>query len=511
MTATALQLSGITRRFGATLANDDASMAVATGSIHALVGENGAGKSTLMKIAYGLLRADAGSLAIAGHEVMLGHHSATAALALGVGMVHQHFMLVGPMTVTENAVLGREPQRGVRVDFDTPAEALATLSRNYHLDVDPRARVEDLSVGQKQRAEILKVLYQGAEILLLDEPTAVLTPAEARSLLAVLRGLVDAGKTVVLISHKLDEVCGVADRITVMRGGRVVDDLDGRSATPDKVARAMVGRPVLFRVERAPARPGDEVLSVRDLRVSRSGGGREALAGVSLSVRAGEIVGIAGVEGNGQAELFEALAGLRPVVAGQVSIAGRDVTSVSVRSRNVQGLGHVADDRHDRGLVLEFSLEENLILGRQREFAGRAGLDQSRIRQHARDQLERADVRPRDPLALAGGLSGGNQQKIVVARELDRPGLRLLLCAQPTRGVDIGAIEQIHRELVAARDTGLAILLVSAELSELEALSDRLMVLYRGRIVADLSADELAAAGARDRIGQLMTGAEASS
>jgi len=508
VTAPALELRGVSKRFGPVLANQEVDLTVAAGTMHAVVGENGAGKSTLMKIAYGQIRADAGTIAIRGTEVARARHSPARALELGLGMVFQHFMLVGPMTVSENAVLGRETRMPGRpwVDLEGPAARLAELSRTFGLDVDPAARIEDLSVGQKQRAEILKVLYQGAAVLLLDEPTAVLTPAEARQLLDVLRGLVAGGKTVVLISHKLDEVCQVAERITVMRRGKVVEEL-GAGTTPEAVARAMVGRPVLFEVERGPARPGDTVLAVEQLSVARSGGGRDAVAGVSLAVRGGEIVGIAGVEGNGQSELFEALAGLRPASAGSVKLAGEPVDALAPRARQERGIGHVPEDRHQRGLVLELSVEENLILGRQRGFAGRLGLDRGKIRSEAARRIAEADVRPPDPTARAGGLSGGNQQKLVVVRELSRPGLRLLLCAQPTRGVDIGAIEQIHRELVAARDRGLAILLVSAELSELKALSDRLYVIYKGRITAELDAAALAAEGALDRIGGMMTGA----
>ncbi|HUS69013.1 MAG TPA: ABC transporter ATP-binding protein [Kofleriaceae bacterium] len=507
MSVPALLLRGITRRFGAVLANDDASLEVAPGTIHALVGENGAGKSTLMKIAYGQVRADAGTIAIRGTDVPRAKHSPSRALELGLGMVHQHFMLVGPMTVTENSVLGREKRRGAWLDLAGPAAELRALSQRFGLEVDPGARVEALSVGQKQRAEILKVLHQGAQVLLLDEPTAVLTPGEARQLEEVLRGLVKQGKTVVLITHKLDEVCRVADRITVMRRGKVVEEMaGGADATPERIARAMVGRPVLFVVARGEATPKEIALEVERLSVPREGGGRDAVAGVSLAVRAGEIVGIAGVEGNGQSELFEAVAGLVRPSRGKVSLAGRDITGLPVRARQELGLGHVPEDRHHRGLVLDFSVEENLILGRQRAFGGWRGLDRARVRAEAERQIAAGDVRPADPRARTGGLSGGNQQKLVIARELGRPGLKVLLCAQPTRGVDIGAIEHIHKAIVAARDAGLAVLLVSAELPELRALADRLLVMVRGTIAAELSSAELRAEGALDRVGELMTG-----
>jgi simple sugar transport system ATP-binding protein len=505
----ALELRGIGKRFGPVHANRNASLAVPAGTVHALVGENGAGKSTLMKIAYGHVQADEGTVVLKGEAIPAGEHSPRRAIDRGVGMVHQHFMLVGPLTVVENIVLGREPLRRGLLDLDRAAGELTELSERFGLEVDPRARIDDLSVGQQQRVEILKVLWQGCDVLILDEPTAVLTPAEVRQLFDVLRGLVAGGMTVILITHKLDEIKAIADRITVMRRGETVGELDAATATPEQIARAMVGRPVLLQVDKGPASPGRPMLELRGV-VAAGRAGARAIAIDSLSVAAGEIVGIAGVEGNGQTELIEAICGLRPATAGTITLAGRDVTSASVRARYEGGLAHIPEDRHARGLVLTLSVADNLVLGRQREFSRPTGLDRERIRDHAERCIGDFDIRPADRAARAAQLSGGNQQKIVVARELTRPAPRLLVCAQPTRGVDIGAIESIHKSIVAARDRGLAVLLVSAELSELRALSDRLLVLYRGRISGTVGAEDLARPDIADHIGELMTGARES-
>jgi simple sugar transport system ATP-binding protein len=509
MSTAALELRGICKRYGAVQANQDVTLRVEPGTVHALVGENGAGKSTLMKIAYGHVHADAGEIFIKGQKVT--RHSPAQSIRLGLGMVHQHFMLVKPLTVVENAVLGREPTRfgGLLLDLDRAARDLAALSRRFGLDVDPHQRIEDLSVGQQQRVEILKVLYQGCDVLILDEPTAVLTPGEVRDLFEVLRGLVREGMTIVLITHKLDEVLAIADHVSVMRGGHMVEEMDGgESLRAEDIARAMVGRPVLVRVDKAPPRAGDVVLQVDDLHVM-SRRGIEAVSGVSFDVHAGEIVGVAGVEGNGQTELVEALLGLAPVGSGRVRVGGRDVTTASVYQHYLAGVAHVPEDRHDRALVLDYSVRDNLILGQQRSFTRALGvLDRKRIREHAEKLVAEFKIQPPDANLHAGGLSGGNQQKVVVARELSRHNPALLVCAQPTRGVDIGAIESIHRRMVEARDQGLAVLLVSAELSELQTLSDRLLVMYKGRVVARLDAGEIAAENARDRIGALMTGAD---
>jgi simple sugar transport system ATP-binding protein len=470
-----------------------------------VVGENGAGKSTLMKIAYGQVRADAGALRIKGKDVSLASHSPRGAIRRGVGMVHQHFMLVPPLSVVENVVLGQEPVRSGILDLKAARASLVELSERYGLAVDPDAIVEDLSVGQQQRVEILKVLWQGCDILILDEPTAVLTPGEVAQLFAALREWVARGMTIVIITHKLDEVVAIADQITVMRAGEVTQEMAGEGASVESIAHAMVGRSVLLEVERAPASPGDVCLEVRDL-CARHERGHEALVNVSLEVSSGEIVGIAGVEGNGQSELQECLMGLRAPRSGTIQLGGQSIDSLSVAQRYAAGVAHVPEDRHARAVVLDFSLQENIALGRQRELSRRGLLDLERCRRAAEAGIAAFDVRPADRDLPVSAFSGGNQQKIVLARELGRPANRLLVCAQPTRGVDIGAIEIIHRHIIEARDAGLAVLLFSAELSELQSLSDRLLVMYGGEIVLRLDEEALRREGARDRIGLAMTG-----
>jgi general nucleoside transport system ATP-binding protein len=502
----ALELRGVTKRYGPLYANKDVSLRVPAQTIHALIGENGAGKSTLMKIAYGHVRADSGEIWIKGKKIT--RHSVAQSIARGVGMVHQHFMLVGPLTVVENVVLGHEPRRRGMLDLVTASRQIRQLSQKFGLDVDPAVRIEDLSVGQQQRVEILKVLWRGCDVLILDEPTAVLTPGEVRDLFEVLRGLVADGMTVVLITHKLDEVLAIADRVTVMRRGEVVAEMDRGGLSAADIARAMVGRPVLLRVDKGPAAPGKPVLEVRDLCVTGSRG-TPAVRRVSLTVHAGEILGIAGVEGNGQSELVEAIVGLRRADSGSVVIGGHDVVHSSVYQRYQAGLAHIPEDRHDRALVLDYPIRDNLILGQQRDFTWRLDvLDAGKILRRAVKLIDDFDVRPDDPEHECRGMSGGNQQKVVVARELSRRSPSVLLCAQPTRGVDIGAIEAIHRRMVEARDSGLGVLLVSAELSELRSLSDRLAVIYKGELVATFDADELAGEHALDRVGAMMVGCE---
>jgi general nucleoside transport system ATP-binding protein len=501
----ALELRHIMKAYGAVVANRDVSVRVARQSIHALVGENGAGKSTLMKIAYGHARADAGEIWIKGEHIA--RHSVAQSIARGVGMVHQHFMLVGPLTVVENVVLGQEPSRRGILDLERAAAEIRALSHKFGLDVDPTARVEDLSVGEQQRVEIIKVLWRGCDVLILDEPTAVLTPGEVRTLFSVLRGLVGSGMTVVLITHKLDEVLAIATRVTVMRRGERVAEYDIGQVTAAQIVQAMVGRPVQLQLNKTAGTFGEPLLEVRGLHVTGARG-IPALRGVDLTVRAGEILGVAGVEGNGQTELVEAIVGLRKVDRGTVSLLGAGITSVPVFRRYGAGLAHVPEDRHDRALVLEFSIRDNLILGQQRDFTTRVGmLDRRRVRGHADQLIRDYDVRPPDPAQVVAGMSGGNQQKVVVARELSRRGLAVLICAQPTRGVDIGAIEAIHRRMLDARARGLGVLLLSADLNELRSLSDRLAVLYKGEVVATLGADELAAENILDQVGCMMTGA----
>ncbi len=501
----ALELRNILKTYGAVVANREVSLKVERRSIHALVGENGAGKSTLMKIAYGHVRADAGEIWIKGERVA--RHSVAQSIARGVGMVHQHFMLVGTLTVVENVVLGQELQRAGLLDLERAASQIRALSQKFGLDVDPDARIEDLSVGQQQRVEIVKVLWRGCDVVILDEPTAVLTPAEVRDLFAVMRGLVQNGMTVVLITHKLDEVLAIATRVTVMRRGERVAEYEAQGLTAEQIVHAMVGRSVQQHIENQAASVGEPMLEVRELHVTGARG-IPALRGIDLVVRAGEILGIAGVEGNGQTELVEAIVGLRDVDRGTVAIRGKAITDAPVARRYGAGLAHVPEDRHDRALVLDYSIQDNLILGQQHDFVGLFDvLDRGRIGKHADRLIREFDIRPPDPRQPAGGMSGGNQQKLVVARELSRRVLAVLICAQPTRGVDIGAIEAIHRRMIEARDRGLAVLLLSAELSELRSLSDRLAVLYKGQIVATLGRDQLASADALDKIGAMMTGA----
>ncbi len=500
-----LELRGITKRFGRVLANDDLHITVAPGTIHAIVGENGAGKSTAMRIAYGFYRADSGDIVVKGQVRDI--RSPHDAIALGIGMVHQHFMLVQPMTVAENIILGAEPGSATSLDLRRAADDIRRVAEEFRLAVDPDATIESLSVGQQQRVELLKALHRRAELLILDEPTAVLTPLEVEELFAILRRMREQGRTVVIITHKLAEVLAISDAVTVMRDGRVVGELKTRETSAAEIARLMVGREVLLRVDKGPAVPGAVRLSVRNLTVTTARGAPR-LRGAALDVRAGEIVGIAGVEGNGQTELIEALAGLVPgaQVSGTITFEGRDIAPLDARRRRELGIAHIPEDRHRRGLVLDFTLAENTILGVHYRppavaRAGSALLDGAGIRTRPGQVIKDFDVRPAQPEQPARALSGGNQQKLIIGRELGLPP-RLLLVAQPTRGVDIGAIEFIHRTLVALRDAGCAVLLVSAELEEVTALADRLLVLHEGRIAGEV--DPLRVTG--EEIGLLMTG-----
>jgi ABC-type uncharacterized transport system ATPase subunit len=500
-----LELRDITKRFGDVLANDRVSIRVEPGTIHAIVGENGAGKSTAMRIAYGFYTADSGDILIDGEvrSVRTPHD----AIALGVGMVHQHFMLVEPMTVAENIVLGAETGSALALDTRAAAERVRRLSSEFKLAVDPAAVVGNLSVGQQQRVELLKALYREARLLILDEPTAVLTPQEVEEFFAILRRMREQGKTVVIITHKLSEVLAISDDVTVMRDGRVVGRVKTAETNAAELARLMVGRDVLLRVEKPAAKAGEAVLSVRDLSVTVRDGSRR-VGGVSFDVRAGEIVGVAGVEGNGQTELIEALAGLagEATVSGEIVFRGRDIAHVPARERRELGIAHIPEDRHRRGLLLDFDLAENSILGthyRRPAVAGLGGilLDDSAIRSRAARLIKEFDVRPANPDLPARSLSGGNQQKLIIGREFDqRP--KLLLVSQPTRGVDIGAIEFIHRQLVHLRDEGCAVLLVSAELEEVTALADRLLVIHDGEIAGEVDP----ATTSHEEIGLMMTG-----
>jgi simple sugar transport system ATP-binding protein len=480
------------------IANRDVSISVASGSVHAVIGENGAGKSTLMKALYGLEPPDSGEVRLRGQ--VIARPSVAEALAHGVGMVHQHFMLVDTLTVAENVMLGAEVTRGPLLDVEAAARQLDALSAQYGLELDPRRRVSALGVGEAQRVEIVKVLWRGAEVLILDEPTAVLTPLEVDQLWKVLRSLVAGGKTIVLVTHKLDEVLALADEVTVLRRGEVVAAVKAKETTAPELARLMVGRDLQPTSERArpPVADGAPVrLAVEDLHVGRV---REC----SFQVRGGEILGVAGVEGNGQTELALALAGVLDIPRGRVLLDGKELTHATVRARQEAHLAHIPEDRHARGLVLSMSLASNLLLGREDEYDGALGLDGVRLRGDTRELVQRYDVRPPDPEALAGQLSGGNQQKLVVGRELGRKPA-VLLCAQPTRGVDVGAIERIHEELLEARAHGCAILLLSAELDELIALADRIAVIYRGRLAGIV--DNTDRRASRDQLGSLMLGA----
>jgi len=478
-----LELKGITKRFPGVVANDGVNFELQKGEVHALLGENGAGKSTLMNILYGLYRPDGGEIRVNGKSVSFS--SAREAIQAGIGMVHQHFMLIPVMTVAENIVLGVEPHTGLMLDERGAEQRVRELSEQFGLAVDPTALISDITVGQEQRVEILKALYRGADLLILDEPTAVLTPQEAGELFEIVRSLQADGKSIIFISHKLNEVLEIADRITVLRRGKTIETVPVQGATEESLARAMVGRDVLLRVDKKPTEAGDVLLAVRDLHV-RDDRGIEKVRGMSFDVRAGEIVGIAGVDGNGQTELIDALTGLQKIESGTVTIAGTELSQTTARAALDAGIGHIPEDRQRRGLVLEFTIAENIALhDYARPPTAKWGwLFPARMVQSARTLIGEFDVRGGGPLTRAGGLSGGNQQKVVAAREIARDP-NVLIAAQPTRGLDVGAIEYLHRRLVAERDEGRAILLVSLELEEILSLSDRILVIYEGEIVGE--------------------------
>jgi simple sugar transport system ATP-binding protein len=490
-----IEMRGITKRFGAVTANNSVDLSIPAGSIHAIVGENGAGKSTIMKILYGFYTADEGKIWIDGEEREIG--SPHDAIALGLGMVHQHFMLAPPMTALENIMLGAEPGGVAKIDFKQAEERVNNLSKDFGFDIDPRKRVEDLSVGQQQRVEVLKALYRGARILILDEPTAVLSPQEVEEFFKILRSMREQGRTIIIITHKLAEVLSLSDNVTVMCDGRVVGERKTKETNAAELARMMVGRDVLLRVEKSEPKPRDVTLAVRNLRCGSK------LDDVSFDVRGGEIVGIAGVEGNGQTELIEVLAGLRRASGGSVTLEGYEISKLSARAIRELGVAHIPEDRHARGLLLEFNLADNAILGvhyRRPAIAAYGLIDERAVLEKASRLIRDFDVRPPNPVAAARALSGGNQQKLIIGREFDlRP--KLLLVAQPTRGVDIGAIEFIHRKLIELRDAGAAVLLVSAELEEVLSLADRAMVIYQGRIVGEIDPQR----ADQEEIGLMMT------
>jgi len=498
----ALEMRGITKRYPGVTANDQVDFQLAAGEIHALLGENGAGKTTLMHILYGLSRPDQGDIVVRGAPVHL--TSPGDAMACGIGMVHQHFMLVPALTVTENIILGQEPsRRGPFLDVPAAAQHIRQLAVQYHLDVDPHALIQDLPVGLRQRVEILKALYRQATMLILDEPTAVLTPGEVEHLFETLSTLVQHGTSIIFITHKLREVFRIAQRITVLRRGRVVGTLTPAETTASQLAALMVGETRPTQVVKQPrAVSGEVVLDVRDIDV-RDAHGNLAVAGVSLTVHAGEILGIAGVQGNGQTELVEALAGLRHPVAGSIVLQGADVTQATPRQVAACGVAHIPEDRHKHGMVEDYTIADNLVLNRyyQQPFAHRMVRHAAAIAAHAASLMQSFDIRAPHPAVPAGNLSGGNQQKMVIARECSRP-LTLLIAAQPTRGLDIGATAFIHQHLVQQRDQGCAVLLVSADLDEILALSDRIAVMYDGKLLAIVADRE----ASRETLGQLMAG-----
>ncbi|HEY5982918.1 MAG TPA: ABC transporter ATP-binding protein [Anaerolineales bacterium] len=502
---TVLELRGITKAFPGVLANDHIDLTLEQGEIHALLGENGAGKTTLMNILYGLYKPDDGEILIQGKKVEI--HTPNDAIAHGIGMVHQHFMLVPVMTVTENVMLGNEPTRsGMFLDKATVAARVRELSEQYGLEVNPDSYVQDLSVGIQQRVEIIKVLYRSADILILDEPTAVLTPQEVEGLFRILKTLIEKGKSIIFITHKLKEVMEVADRITVLRGGRTVGTVSPKKVDTAKLASMMVGRDVNLVVRKKPAQPKKIALAVQDLYV-RDERGHLAVNGISFDVRKGEILGIAGVQGNGQTELVYALTGLLPIEQGQIHLVGRTIRRLAPRNVMELGMAHVPEDRQRHGLILTFPVQDNLVLCNYylSPFAKGITLQQGAIVDNGRKLIKEFDIRTPTAAVNVSTLSGGNQQKVIVAREFSRP-IEVLIASQPTRGLDVGSIEYIHNRLIQKRDEGTAILVVSSELDEILALSDRIAVMYRGRIMEILEASK----ADKEYLGLLMAGIEAS-
>ncbi len=497
-----LEIRGVTKTFPGVIANEDVDLTLNQGEIHCLLGENGAGKSTLVNVVFGLYQPDAGTIKVRGEQQQFS--GVGDAISHGIGMVHQHFQLIPVFTVAENVILGNELVKGPFLDLDEARKRIRALEEQHGLMVDPDAKVGDLSVGEQQRVELIKALFREAEILILDEPTAVLTPGEVDDFFAVVRSLVDQGKSIIFITHKLREVLAVADRITVLRNGRVTGTADPKTATQQSLANLMVGREVVFQVEKGDAHPGEPVIRINGLGVDDVRGVR-TVDGLSAEVRAGEIFGVAGVEGNGQRELVEALTGMRPKAAGTVEILGQDATKMTPRQITELGTGHIPEDRNKHGVVGSYSIADNLVLNRyyQAPFTQRGVRNTKAIDEEAEVLIEQFDVRTPSIHVKVDNLSGGNQQKVIVARELTGD-VKALIVAQPTRGLDVGSIEFIHNQIIALRDKGVGVLLVSAELDEILSLSDRIGVLYRGRLVGTFDAVD----ATREGLGYMMaTGA----
>jgi general nucleoside transport system ATP-binding protein len=489
-----IEMNNIRKEFPGIVANDNITLQLQKGEIHALLGENGAGKSTLMNVLFGLYQPERGEIKVRGEKVDI--TDPNKANDLGIGMVHQHFMLVQNFTVTENIILGSEPTAKGSIDLRKAEKDVQEISDRYGLRVDPKAKIEDISVGMQQRAEILKTLYRGAEILIFDEPTASLTPQEIKELIQIMNNLIKEGKSIILITHKLKEIMEVCDRCTVIRRGVGIGTVDVAEATENSLAEMMVGREVSFKVDKTPASPKEVVLTVKDLVVEDSRK-VDVVNKLNLEVREGEIMGVAGVDGNGQTELVEAITGLRPAKSGSITIAGQDTTKYKPRKVTEVGIGHIPQDRHKHGLVLDFTIGENILLQTyyQKPYTNTGILNYNRMYEKARELIEEYDVRTPSAETRAGALSGGNQQKAIIAREMDRSP-KVLIAAQPTRGLDVGAIEFIHSKLIEERDKGRGVLLVSLELEEVINVSDRIAVIYEGEIVeivdaADTNEQEL--------------------
>ncbi|PUU91947.1 nucleoside ABC transporter ATP-binding protein [Halanaerobium congolense] len=498
-----LDMQNITKIFPGVKANDNVNLSIKKGEIHALVGENGAGKTTLMNVLYGLYDPEGGQVFYEGNKVNV--DGPQDAIDLGIGMVHQHFMLVDPLTVTENIILGNEPRKGLKIDQKKARKEVEDISNKYGLYVDPDAKIQDISVGMQQRVEIIKTLYRGADLLIFDEPTAVLTPQEIDELFDIFRSLKEQGKTIIFITHKLQEVKEISDRITVLRGGKSIDTVDTANVSEEDVAELMVGRPVLLEVEKDKAKPGKDFLTIENLKV-KNNRNIQAVNGVSLTVKKGEILGIAGVEGNGQSELIEAITGLRKIESGKVKIKDKEITKFNAREIKREGVAHIPEDRQKRGLIMDFDLQENMILGYHdlEPFSKNGIMNYNNIRNYTQELLEKFDVRGGGATTDAKSLSGGNQQKVIVAREFSHDP-ELLIASQPTRGVDVGSIEFIHKQIIDRRDNGAAVLLVSAELSEILSLSDRIAVIFEGEIVDILDVED----ADERKLGNLMTGSKA--